>query len=152
MFSIHVICLVSFHYLRRRRLRRFYANRRQRRGRGVGGRYEATRGTGEALRRVPRPFSSLFGSGFPEQVSYCSSASIIVVLYPSSPFFFSLYALSVRSPSPSVPPSFTVVVLVVVVIIVIITIATKILSFSPSRSGTRRINIIHNSFHFFGVH
>lgn len=27
MFSIYIICLVSFHYLRRRRVRRFYANR-----------------------------------------------------------------------------------------------------------------------------
>jgi len=31
MFSIYIICLVSFHYLRRRRARRFYANRAERR-------------------------------------------------------------------------------------------------------------------------
>lgn len=81
MFSIRVICLVSFHYLRRRRLRRFYANR----------------GEETKFRVLPNPparpstlFIPVFGSGFPEHVSYCSRTSCPFLYYRRSLYIFLL--------------------------------------------------------------
>lgn len=148
MFSIRVICLVSFHYLRRRRLRRFYANRGERRS------------FASSLPSLHSPPPSIpLGSDFPEHVSYCFCTffmpfplllSFLLAYFFLFSFLFLLPLLSPRLFSPSFsspsPP-------LGVAVAIIITIVTKIrIIIFPSRFGTRRINIIHNSFHFFGVH
>ena len=112
MFSIRVICLVSFHYLRRRRLRRFYANR---------GEETKFRVLQPALPPSPaRPstlFIPVFGSGFPEHVSYCSCTSCPFLYYRRSLYIFlppflalclsrSFFLSSPRSFSLSLSPSF----------------------------------------------
>ena len=165
MFSIRVICLVSFHYLRRRRLRRFYANR---------GEETKFRVLQPALPPSPaRPstlFIPVFGSGFPEHVSYCSCTSCPFLYYRRSLYIFLPPFLALclsRSFFLSSPRSFSLSLSFVLSFYLwpgwsscrVVLLLLRIRDEDPhyhfprvSFFGTRRINIIHNSFHFFGVH
>lgn len=133
MFSIRVICLVSFHYLRRRRLRRFYANRGERRS--------------SAFSLHPSPIFSLFGvPAFSNTFLIVPAPSLHLYYHRSLSFFSftSFSAVSWRQPWPTLLSSLLLSLLLLLRSI-------RIIIF-PSRFGARRINIIHNSFHFFGVH